>query len=202
MSGDKRAYFAHTYERMSVIKRKNSYLLLPVTILPYFALFCLAFLYGSTTIPPFQIVMERLFQNNIFYLFGAIVLFFLLAAGLSIFHFIRSLRRAQDALALAKTAVIIKLIQIPAYILIFLLGILLLITPFTAIFSGLLFLIDCLTLCLTGLITVAAAINAGKQGLLPTEQSLLLLLLQPVFCADVIAALLLYRKLRRNPARQ
>ena len=66
---------------------------------------------------------------------------------------------------LAKTAVTVKLCQIPAYILIFLLGVAFFFSIFTFAFSLALAVLDGLALLLSGLLTVAAVIRADRQGI-------------------------------------
>lgn len=99
---------------------------------------------------------------------------------------------------MAKSAMITKLIQVPAYTTILVLGVLLAITAFTIPFSIGLFLFDSLTLFLTGLLTAAAAINAVRQGFVTAMDCVLIMVLQFIFCIDVVASIILYLKLRKR----
>lgn len=104
--------------------------------------------------------------------------------------------KKEDAAARAKTAMTVKLVQIPAYIAVFVSALLLLLTPFTFGFSILLFLADCLSVFTSGLIGLSAVLAGKREGLLAGKRVFWYGLLQFVFCADVVASVLLYRKLK------
>ena len=180
------------------MNKKKILFVLPAALLPYFALFSVCLILFSVRLPAFGVIMESIFRNNILYLLAALVLFGMLTAGLSVACFILSIRKGWDATSLAKSAMIIKLFQLPAYVLIFILGVLLAITLFTIPFSIALFLFDCLTLSLTGLLTSAAAINASRQGLCKTKEVVCIILLQLVFCVDVVASIVFYSVLKNR----
>ena len=74
--------------------------------------------------------------------------------------------------------------------LIFVFGILLAITIFTIPFSIGLFLFDCLSLFLTGALMISAVINSIKQGIVKFKDILWIMILQFVFCADVVSAII------------
>ena len=85
-----------------------------------------------------------------------------------------------------------------AFILIFALGVVFLITVFTFGISVVLLLIDCLTVFLTGLFTIASAKIATRQGIFKPTEVNWVILLQFIFCADVISAIVFYRKLTQK----
>ena len=101
-------------------------------------------------------------------------------------------------MSLAKFAMIIKWMQVPAYVAIFALGLIFAITLFTIPIAIIFVLVDCLTLLLTGLLTISAAVVAVRQGVFQTKDVLWIILLQFVFCADVLAATVFYKKLRNK----
>ena len=169
--------------------------LIPVAVFPYVILFSLATLFMGTRVDLFRWIMDSVFHGNMFALFGCVLLFGVLAGALNIVCFIFALQKQWDALSLAKTAMVIKLVQVPAYILIYVLGVALLITIFTIPFSIALFVLDCYTLYLTGTIAVAAWINAGREGLINRKQCIWFIILQFIFCADVFATIFFYKKL-------
>jgi hypothetical protein len=86
--------------------------------------------------------MENIFQNNAWILLATFTLYCIIASTLSIICFILSIVKKWDALTLAKTSMIIKLIQVPAYIMIFIFGFIMLITIFTIPFSFVLFIFN------------------------------------------------------------
>lgn len=92
---------------------------------------------------------------------------------------------------------IVKLIQVPAYIIIFILAVLFLITIFTAPFTAALFIFDYLMLIMTGLLNSAAVIAAIRQRKTTFKSSFWVLLLQFFFCADAVASVVFFLKVRQ-----
>lgn len=178
--------------------KKNFWITVPILLLPYLALFTLAAVFLSTEIPFFRYIMESVFDSNALYLIGTFILFCIVTMVLSIICFVLSIYKKWDVLSLAKTVMIIKLVHIPAYVLIFVFGILLAITIFTIPFSIGLFLFDCLSLFLTGALMISAVINSIKQGIVKFKDILWIMILQFVFCADVVSAIIFYVKLKKT----
>lgn len=179
------------------MNKKSIWLVIPAVLLPYVSLFMLATVLFSGRSPFFLSVMRSCFQGKLLYLVTALLLYCLLAALLSIIAFTQSLSQAWDAPTLAKSALVIKLVQIPAYILVFILGAFLALSIFTLPFTIGLFLLDSLTLLLSGLNTAAAGINAVKAGILQPKEATWIILLQLVFCVDIFATASLWRKLKK-----
>lgn len=180
------------------MNKKKIWLLLPTILLPYMTLLMLAMVLLSTKIPAFEYVLERVFRENGLYMFAALLVFFLIAVVFSITFFVLSIWKKWDPVALSKYAMIIKWVLTPAYVVIFVLGFFLMITLFTIPIALLLVFVDCLTLFLTGLLTISAALNAVRQGVFQTKEVLWVVILQFVFCADVVAATVFYAKLRKK----
>ncbi|MBR3866746.1 MAG: hypothetical protein IKM54_03005, partial [Butyricicoccus sp.] len=90
----------------------------------------------------------------------------------------------------------LKLIHIPAYLLIFLCSLLFLITIFTAGLSLVLLLLDAITITASGLIGLTAVLRCKDEQLLTGKAALLQGLLQFVFCIDIISTIWIYRKTR------
>lgn len=180
------------------MNKKRIWLLVPTLALPYFVLCAFTITLFSTKHPLCRYIMERIFAGNGLLLIATILTFSLLAAVLSVTCFIISIRKQWDALPLAYTAMIMKLLQIPAYVVIFILGVVLLTTIMAIPISFSLFLLDCLTLVLTGLLTTAAAVLALRKQTITRKEFGLLVALQLVFCADIIASILLYTILKKR----
>ena len=177
---------------------KRIWLLLPTIILPYFALLLAATVFLSTYLQAFELVMERVFHENGLYILVVLLVFCLIAVVLSITFFLLSIRKNWNPVSLAKYAMVIKWMQVPAYIAILVFGLILAITLFTIPIAILFVLIDCLTLLLTGLLTISAAVNTMRQGIFQRKEILLIIILQFVFCLDVFATTVFYRKLRKH----
>ncbi len=179
---------------------KRIWLILPTSIVPYLALGALAMLFFSTSNQVLETIMESLFHGNFLYLVVVFLAFCVIALALNVVYLVSAIRGKWDALSLAKYAMLVKLIQVPAYILIFVLGTALLLTVFTFPVTIALILVDGFTLFLTGLMSVAAAINSVKQGISKRNEIFWVVLLQLFFCTDVIAACVFYLRLRKNAA--
>lgn len=110
---------------------------------------------------------------------------------------------------LAKWNAIIKVVHIPFYICVFLLGVffflatalpaMLFISP---VFIILLWVIDVFLMITSSIYGVSALIKAKKQGMITRENMIVHGILHFFFMADVVSALIVYaklRKLRKNP---
>lgn len=171
------------------MQKKRTILLLPAAAFPYVLLVCLWVL-GA------QSIMENVFRDNGFLLLGAFLVYLLFALTCTVAYFIRSIKERWAALALAKTALAVKLIQIPAYILIFVLGIVFVLSIFTIPFAIALIVFDGVSLLMTALVFISAVTAAVREGKTTRRRSLWMALLQFVFCADVIAAAVFYKLLK------
>ena len=178
--------------------KKKLWLLIPAICIPYLALFTLATLFFSAETPFFGFLMESVFQNNLFLLLGPLGFFCLLVLTVSIVYVVLSVRKGWDALTLAKYAMILKLTQVPAYVVIFVLGVLLAITIFTIPFAIGLWLLDCFTLLISGLFMLAAVVNSVRQDVFESREVCWYAILQLFFCADVVATVVFYRKLKKK----
>ncbi len=180
------------------MNRKILITAIPSLLLPYIALLSLALIFFSTKIELFESIMENIFQSNGLLLIGVLLLYFVVSSVLGIVFFVAGIKNGWNALSLAKTAMIVKLIQIPAYVLIFILSVLLIFTIFTIPFALLLFLVDCFSLFLSGLISVSAIINSVNQGNFKSKEVIWFIISQFIFCADVVMTIIFYRKLKRK----
>ena len=174
----------------------------PILLVPYLALFTLATVFFSTNLPFFNYIMESVFDSNALYLIAALLLYCLLTGVLSIVLFFVSIYKNWDAISLAKTAIIMKLAQVPAYVLIFALGAVFVITIFTIPFSIGLFVIDCLSVFMTGLFVTSSVIATIRNNTFTLKEVIWVILLQFVFCADVISSVIFYIKLKRANQQQ
>ena len=170
---------------------------IPIVLVPYLALFALATVFFSTDLPFFNYIMESVFDSNALYLIAALFLYCILTGILSIVCFFVSIYKKWDAISLAKTAMIMKLVQVPAYVLLFALGAVFVITIFTIPFSIGLFVIDCLSVFMTGLFVVSSVIATIKSNTFTLKEVIWVILLQFIFCADVISSIVFYIKLKR-----
>ena len=102
-----------------------------------------------------------------------------------------------DALSVAKTTMIIKLIQIPAYVVIFLLSAIFVMMIFTIGFVIVFAFFDYLTLLMSGMLGILAVVLAIRNGKVSFKESWWVILLQFIYCADVVATVIFYVKLKK-----
>lgn len=184
------------------MKKKLVFLSLPAALMPYLVLLAISVLFFATEVPFFEWLLEKVFCYNALYLLAALLAFCILAIVATGICFFVSTRNRWDTLEMAKTAMIIKCVQIPAYLLIYALGFICAITVAGVLISIGLFIVDCLCLCMTGILTIAPAVNTIKSKTFTFKEVFWIILLQFVFVADVIASIVFYRKLKRMDARE
>jgi hypothetical protein len=103
------------------------------------------------------------------------------------------MRSAQEV---ARINMVVKLLHIPAYIVIFIIGLLGLITIFTAAISIVLMVMACMTISLTGLLGLGGIIRGLRENKLSKKESVIHAIFQFVFCADIISSIIVYRKIK------
>lgn len=168
------------------MNKKNIWYIVPILILPYLIVGILSVaLFGKDN--PFGKINPL----------GILLLCIMLTTIFSVIYFIKSIVKKDDPELLAKRAMIVKLVHVPAYIMIFILGICFMITIFTIPFTIGLFLIDSLILFLSSLLTISSVINGLRTGILKIKDIIWVVILQFVFCADVVVAVIYYLKIKR-----
>lgn len=180
------------------MNKKRILLILPAAAIPYVTLGLLVLIY----VAPDTFLDDWMGRGGLFYLLGFFLLYVIAAFTLAVVTFAKSIRDNWDPISLAKTAMIIKLAQIPAYICIFILGLLCLVMIFTFVLSFLLALIDAISLCATGLLTTAAVANHSRRKKFEWGKYWWVIATQFIFCADVGTAIWFYAKLRREKQEQ
>ena len=182
------------------MNKKVFFLVLPAAILQYVSLLCLSVVLFSTKNDAMRFVMERVFNSNALVLIAIFLIYAVVSFLLAFICFLICIIKKCDPLVLAKTAMVIKLIQIPAYIGIFVLSILFIITIFTFGFAIALFIVDCLCLFVSGMLNVIAMFLSVKERYFKLGQCIPYIVFQFVFCADLISSVLFYRKLKKAVA--
>ncbi len=103
-------------------------------------------------------------------------------------------RRLWTPQAMALTAMIVKLVQIPAYVLWFLFAMAAI--PFGG--PAIAFFFDALTIIISGTLGLAAVLRNHRAGRLTTFQSVGCGVLQFLFCVDIIGAIFVYYISRKH----
>ena len=177
------------------MNNKRFWFFVPAILFPYAVLAFLGILFFSSRMS--LDLMEVLFQNNIWYYLLAFLGYLLMAFGLCLGGFGLALGKKWDAASLAKTAWIVKLIQIPAYLAIFVLGVIFLTSIFLFAFTLVLMVLDYVSVLMSGMLTSAAVINGSRSGKIRLKSNIWIIVLQFIFCADVVAAGICHHRLKK-----
>lgn len=177
------------------MNKKRILFFLPGILFPYMVLAFLGMLFFSSRMS--LDLMDVLFQNNIWRYLLAFTVYLLLSFGLCLGGFVLSLSKKWDAASLAKTAWIVKLIQIPAYVAIFVLGVIFLTTIFLFALTLVLMVLDYVSVLMSGMLTSAAVINGSRSGKIRLKSNIWIIVLQFIFCADVVAAGFCHHRLKK-----
>lgn len=163
-------------------------LLLPIILFPYTVCLCLV-----------DGFLAQSFSNTTIKILGIFALVTLALSFLCNFVYIFSTRR-EPAEELLKDAFLIKVIHIPTYILIFILGVLMGLMFFmTFPFIVFLIFIDLLTLWISGMISIYALVKSLKEGeICPKPLLIVAMVCQFFFCADIISLFVIKIAIKRN----
>jgi len=170
--------------------KKVPFLLLLPLLFPYIILFSLICIFTNT-------LMEKIFHNNGLYLILLLIITYVIALFSSIIFCIKSILIRINSQELLHINMIIKLIQIPAYILIFIFSLLCFLTIFTMGISIVLMIFDCMAILLTGIIGLAGITRCLIENKLPKKTVVIYGILQFVFCIDIIASIKIYNKIKK-----
>lgn len=162
-----------------------------IILFPY----AIAFLIYSLFHPS---IMEHVFHDDIYRGVAYLFIFLLIAFISAIIVFIGNLRDKEDVAGVARMNMIIKLVQIPAYLYIFIFGLLCMVTIFTMGISFVLMWLDAVSISLSGLIGISAVKHARGIGALSGPQMILHGILQFIFCADIISSIIVFRKTKQR----
>lgn len=170
-------------------------MLLPTVLCPYMLIGFFVLVYFSVGNPVLEAV---LMENRGFIVIALLGLFIFGAVIVAAVFFALALLKKWDSLFLSKAAMIIKVIHIPAYIAIFVLGVLFSVTVWLWAVVPILAFLDYVFLLMSGSITVAAVINSVKEGRSELRKNIWIIICQFIFCADVVAAAVLYFRSKKS----
>ena len=181
------------------MNKKTIWLVLPFAIVPIVELMFLVFLFRFSTLPFFDWLLMEATKGKglsilIFLLFAYIFIAFCLCLVAVILGFIKK----YDAYTSAKIIMIIKIVQVPAHVISFLLGAILFITVWTFVIAILMALINSVVILMMGLLSIVAIKNSVNQGYTKYKYVIWAICLQLVLCADVVATIIFYIYLRKK----
>jgi hypothetical protein len=158
------------------------YLAIPVMVYPYIIILGLISIFSG----------GELFHDDGMIMLLGVPIWGVIALILAIIISIIIKVKKVSAEKILRLNMMIKVVQIPAYIVIFFLGLACMITIFTMLVTILLIILDCLTILTTGIIGAASVARARKEKILSTGEAVAVGIFQFLFCADVISAVILY----------
>ncbi len=163
--------------------------LLPVILYPY-AYLIIMLIY----IPLFS---EKEYAFNILLVVG--IIYNLYSLIITIINAVQTARGRYTAHQAAKMNLVIKGVQIPAYMFHFLVGMVgALMSVWGIGFILWAILIDILTIALTGINAIGCCIRMCKEGMLSKGKSVFFALCSFVFCIDVVVAIILYIMVKKK----
>lgn len=164
---------------------------------PYFVVLLLVLIFGIGISDSFEPLLDKLEFNPYVFIIG-ILACFLIGMLMNIVYMCIAISTKQSAEEWLKRNMIIKCAQIPAYIFIFILGFLCLITIFTAGISVLLMVLDGLGVAMTGFLAIAGIVRGCSEGKIGKGAAVLCCIGSFMFCIDVVIAIVLYRKVKKQ----
>lgn len=170
--------------------RENK-LLLGVLVYPYIIVFLLVSMFTSS-----EVYIDR--HVNLLSLLMIMVIWYVVVLVCTIVTLIINLSKEKDATEILRINMIIKLIHIPAYLILYIVGVICLLTIFTFGISIALVIIDIMIIVLSGLIGLGGIIRSVKENKIRKETGIIFAVLQFVFCVDVIIAIVAYIMVRRK----
>jgi len=172
-------------------------LLIPTAFFPYFPV--IVMLAVNAFFPEGELPAEPVDSEMIMGITGIVeIVFFILWFVLPIICNVvfMILSRKSNPRNDITAVLIVKLVHIPAYVVIFIFGIFLGLMFFITLpLIILLILFDCFTLCLSSMLSIFVSAKNIKNN---TASSIVTLVLQLFFCADVISFFILFCITRKN----
>ncbi len=134
----------------------------------------------------------ELFMDNALIGIAILIAFLLIAVLFAVTVSLTALKNEWDSIFWSKAVMLVKLLHIPAYIAIFILGVLFAITIFTFAISLVFVVLDLLLIATTGFMATTAAWRAYKEGKLSLKKAIFLSIFQYIYCIDVFASMYMY----------
>jgi hypothetical protein len=165
----------------------NTLCLYLITIFPYFT-------FASSKVKFLDTIWQKVFNYNAYIPMGIIVGLVFITLILNIIYFIKSLKNKDDT---SKSNMIVKLINIPAYIIMFLTCIVCLITIFTFIISFLLGIFGYICLIMTGLYAVSTYKKLKDKNIISKKEFIIFSILSFIYISDIIVSIIAYKKQKK-----
>ncbi|MBR4350758.1 MAG: hypothetical protein IKP98_00815 [Bacilli bacterium] len=139
-------------------------------------------------------IWEKVFNYNAYIPMGVLLGLVFITFILNIIFFIKSLKNKDDT---SKSNMIVKLISIPAYIIIFITCIVCLMTIFTFIISFLLAIFSYICLIMTGLYAVSTYKKLKDKNVITKKEFIIFSILSFIYISDIIVSIIAYKKQKK-----
>ncbi len=141
----------------------------------------------------FFCLLRGYFVDQGLWLLASIGVLYCIALICAVTVFMASFNSKNDGKALLYVNMIIKLIHIPAFMMLFLLGLISTITIFTIGLSVIIFTLDVLIIILSGFVGTGAILKCLKEKRFTKKEAIRYIMSQFIFCLDVFSAITIYR---------
>ena len=160
-----------------------------IVFFPYLIVFALICTFNGCLI-------DTVFHHNVYPLLLILIVLYAVALVCAVTTFIASLAKKRKLQEVLRINMIIKLIHIPAYLFILVVGLFCMITIFTFGITIVLMMFYGATIVLSGVIGLGGVIRSLRENKISIKVAVIHGILQFVFCADIISSIIMYRKVK------
>jgi MFS family permease len=158
-----------------------------IVLFPYLIVFILISIFGGYFTDDFLL-----------FLLITLIILYVVAIVCAIAEFIKGITKKNQSTEILRINMMIKLLHIPAYLLIFVFGLLCTITIFTIGVTIVLMILDGMTILLSGLVGLGGIIGSLRENKISTKKAVIHGILQFIYCADVISSIVMYRTVKAS----
>lgn len=167
--------------------------LILVILFPYIVILSLITIFYDDYLPKF---IQTELETNGMLLIKTLFAIYVLALISAIVVVVTCFRKKEEAYKLLCASMVIKLIHIPAYLVIFLFSCLTFMAVVTLPFISIFIALDAMSIFLSGLIGLCGAIRAADEKKISRTAAIIIGILQFMFCVDVIVSIVAYIAVR------
>ncbi|MDF2905515.1 MAG: hypothetical protein K0R34_836 [Herbinix sp.] len=164
-------------------------------LLPFYAIVLFPYLIVFILISIFKGYFT---DDFLLFLLITLVVLYVVAIVCAIAGFMKGVTKKYQPQEILRINMMIKLLHIPAYLLIFVFGLLCTITIFTIGVTVVLMILDGMTIVLSGLVGLGGIIGSLREKKISTNKAVIHGILQFVYCADVISSIVMYRTVKAS----
>ena len=168
----------------------NTLCLYLIMIFPFFT-------FLSSKVKFLDTIWEKVFNYNAYIPMGVLLGLVLFTLILNIINLVKTLKSNDDTKYLVKSNMVVRLIEIPAYLIIFITCIVCLMTIFTFIISFLLAIFSYVCLIMTGLYAISCYKKLKDKNVISKKEFIIYSILSFIYIADIIVSIIAYKKTKK-----